>query len=319
MHTPTPPWKKFARALRNLALLALALPVIGALYQGLSSLYDHFAYPPPGQMVDVNGTRLHLYCLGEGSPTVILEAGLGDNVLGWELVHARLAESTRVCAYDRAGLGWSESRNRVIPSEEVAQILHSLLQEADIPGPYILVGHSMGGLHVRSFARLYPAEVTGLVLVDSSHENQLDAAHADETIENILLPLKACQALAPFGVTRLFRAITSQPEDSLFPPGQARARLALHNKTDLCRVIANEYRAVRTDAAQTAPPASLGDLPLAVITAGIGTDDKWNRLQNELAALSTNSTHIIAENSPHYVQFYQPELIIDAILEMLSP
>jgi pimeloyl-ACP methyl ester carboxylesterase len=317
MHTPA--WKKLLRALRNLALFVLALLAAGAPYQGLAGLYDQFAYPPPGQMVDVNGTRLHLYCLGEGSPTVILEAGLGDNVLGWELVHARLAESTRVCAYDRPGLGWSEGLDRVVPSEEVAQILHTLLQEADIPGPYILVGHSMGGLHARSFARLYPAEVTGLVLVDSSHENQLNAAHADETIEGILLPLKACQALAPFGVIRLVRAIASQPENTLFPPGQARARLALQNRSDLCRVVANEYRAVRTDTAQPAPPASLGDLPLVVITAGIRIQDRWQGLQDELAALSTNSTHIIAENSPHYVQFYQPELVIYAVMGMLAP
>lgn len=316
----TAPWKKLVRALRNLALFILALIALGALYQGLASLYDHFAYPPPGQMVDVDGTRLHLYCLGAGSPTVILEAGLGDNVLGWELVHARLAESTRVCAYDRAGLGWSEAREEeVIPSAEVAHILHDLLQAADVAGPYILVGHSMGGLHVRSFARLYPEEVVGLVLVDSSHENQLDAAQADETIEHILRPLKACQALAPIGVMRLLRAITTQPEDSLFPPEQARARLALQNHSDLCRIIANEYRAVRTDTNQPAPPASLGDLPLVVITAGIGADDKWNRLQDELAALSTHSAHVIAEQSPHYIQFYQPELVIEAVLGMLSP
>lgn len=319
MHPPATPWKKLTRALRNLALFALTLLVIGALYQGLSSLYDHHAYPPPGQLVDVDGTRLHLYCLGEGSPTVILEAGLGDNVLGWTLVHARLAESTRVCAYDRPGLGWSESRDRDLPSKEVAQILHTLLQEADIPGPYILVGHSMGGLHIRSFAHLYPAEVVGLVLVDSSHENQLDAAHADETIENILLPLKACQALAPIGVIRLVRAIAPQPEKSLFSPQQARARLASQNRTDLCRTIANEYRAVRTDTAQPAPPAPLGDLPLVVITAGIGTDARWNELQDQLASLSINSTHLIAEQSPHYIQFYQPELIIDAVMGMLTP
>lgn len=318
MHLPTTPWKKLTRALRNLALFALVLLVTGALYQGLAGLYDHFAYPPPGQMVDVDGTRLHLYCLGEGSPTVILETGLGDNVLGWTLVHARLAESTRVCAYDRPGLGWSESRNRIIPSREVAQTLHNLLQNAGIPGPYILVGHSMGGLHVRSFARLYPEEVDGLVLVDSSHENQLDATHADETIENILLPLKACQAVAPLGMIRLVRSIAPQPEKTLFPPQQARARLALQNHTDLCHIIANEYRAVRTDTAQPAPPAPLGDLPLVVITAGIGTDARWNGLQDQLAGLSTNSTHLIAEQSPHYIQFYQPELILDAVAWILN-
>jgi pimeloyl-ACP methyl ester carboxylesterase len=319
MHPPATPWKKLIRALRNLALFALTLLVIGAFYQGLASLYDHYAYPPPGQLVDVDGTRLHLYCLGESSPTVILEAGLGDNVLGWTLVHARLAESTRVCAYDRPGLGWSGSRDRVLPSEEVAQILHTLLQNAGIPGPYILVGHSMGGLHVRSFARLYPGEVVGMVLVDSSHENQLDAARMDEIGESILLPLQACQTLAPIGVMRLVRAIAPQPEKTLFPPQQARARLALQNHTDLCHVVANEYRAVFSDTTQPTPPAPLGDLPLVVITAGIGTDARWNGLQDQLAALSTNSTHLIAEQSPHYIQFYQPELVIDAVMGMLTP
>lgn len=319
MNPPSLFWKRITLALRNLTLALLILLVIGAVYQASASLYDRHVYPPPGELVDMGGYRLHLYCLGVGSPTVILEAGLGDNVLGWELVHEKLAESTRVCAYDRAGLGWSDGQDRVIPSQEVAQILHTLLQKAQVAGPYILVGHSMGGLHVRSYARLYPEEVVGMVLVDSSHENQLDAAHADEIIQGILLPLQACQVVAPVGVIRLVRSISSQPEQALFPAEKAHARLALQNHTYLCRVIADEYQAARTDTAQPIPPASLSDLPLVVITAGIGHDTRWLDLQDELVSLSAHSTHIIAEASPHYVQFYQPELIIEAVKEMLTP
>jgi pimeloyl-ACP methyl ester carboxylesterase len=129
-------------------------------------------YPPSGQMVDLGGYKLHLYCQGAGSPTVVMESGLGDFSLIWALVQPEVAQSTRICAYDRAGFGWSESSPRPRTAENIVEELHALLQQADIASPYVLVGHSMGGVYVRLYAHKYPDEVTGMVLVDSSHEEQ---------------------------------------------------------------------------------------------------------------------------------------------------
>jgi len=153
----------------------VTLAAIGAAYQIIATEMDKRAYPPPGQMVDVGGYQLHLYCTGttvDGSPTVILENGLGSTSAAWSLIQPEIAKATRVCSYDRAGMGWSNSSPEPRDAQHIAQELHTLLQNADVAAPYVLVGWSMGGLYARAYAAQYGDEVTGLVLIDSSHPDQ---------------------------------------------------------------------------------------------------------------------------------------------------
>src|SRR5205823_4124433 len=133
---------------------------------------DERAHPAPGRLVDAGGYRLHLNCAGDSSSTVILESGLANRSADSDIVQPEIAGATRVCSYDRAGIGWSDYGAEPRDPWRIATELHNLLQAANVPGPYVLTGHSFGGLYVRMFAALYPEEVMGMVLVDSSHPDQ---------------------------------------------------------------------------------------------------------------------------------------------------
>ena len=156
----------------------LGLALLGAAYESVSEAADARAYPPPGRMVDVGGYRLHINCVGTGTPTVVIDSGLGDWSASWSnSVQPQAATTTRVCTYDRAGMGYSEPGPLPRTAARFSEELHTLLQRADIPGPYVLAGHSSGGLTVRVFAAAYPAEVVGVLLIDSVTPGQ--GAQAD--------------------------------------------------------------------------------------------------------------------------------------------
>ncbi len=162
-----PPKKRGRRLLLWLGRIVAGLVIlslIGAVFESVSEASDRRAYPPPGQMVDVGGYRLHIYCTGTGSPTVVIEAGLGDWSTAWGFVQTEVAKTTRVCTYDRAGSGWSESGPLPRDASQFVNELHTLLQKANLPGPFILVGHSLGGLPVRVFTDDYPSEVRGICI-----------------------------------------------------------------------------------------------------------------------------------------------------------
>ena len=162
----------------NLAVLALRIAVIsllvGIFYQAVSEALDRRRHPPQGELVDLGGFRLHLNCIGQGTPTVVMDAGGSAPSITWGLVPSEIAKFTRVCTYDRAGFGWSDPNSRIPrTSQQSVDELHLLLTKARINPPYILVGHSLGGVNMRLYASQYPEDVVGLVLVDSSHENQM--------------------------------------------------------------------------------------------------------------------------------------------------
>lgn len=310
-------------------LFIAVVGVVGAVYQNVSAVPDRKLYPPPGQLVDVGGYRLHLHCIGEGSPIVVLEAGSGGKgVIAWSLVQNQMAATTRVCSYDRAGLGWSDPdpADQPRPSLQVAKSLHTLLHNARIDGPYVLVGHSSGGPHVRNFAYQYPDEVAGMVLVDSVMENYYLIYPFDPTevfFDDI--GWKYCQLMTAIGVARLFGETSlSSPlglatsQRGRFPLTESlyQADLANRNRTYYCRAVGNEEIANRKDETVSTPPRSLGNLPLIVLTAG--TDPTWGKIQTELASLSTDRTHIVVEHGAHYLQFFQPEVVIAAVEKMVN-
>jgi pimeloyl-ACP methyl ester carboxylesterase len=206
------------KALLWLVVALLVLAVIGAIYQAIATEIDERAYPPPGEMVDVGDHSLHINCIGHGSPTVILEAANFGMSAWWVRVQKQLAQTTRVCAYDRAGLGWSERGPEPRDARQISSELHTLLKGADIEGPYVLVGHSYGGLYVRTYADRYPEETAGVVLVDSSHPEQFTRSPKERAQYEQTVRLGAViSSLTRLGVIRLTNYYPAHPD---LPPHQ---------------------------------------------------------------------------------------------------
>ena len=194
--------RRLFRWLGGAVLLVLGLILAGTIYESVSEAADVRAYPPPGQMVDVGGYRLHINCMGTGTPTVVIDAGWGDWSLSWGWVQREVAKTTQVCTYDRAGMGYSEAGPLPRNAEQFAKELHILLARANIAGPYVLAGHSLGGLPVRVFAHDYPTEVAGVVLIDSMSPGQMDAtAHRNKASDS--LPIEWSLTALPVGAYRI--------------------------------------------------------------------------------------------------------------------
>jgi len=290
----------------------LALAVIGAVYQAIATEIDQRAYPPPGEMVDVGDHRLHINCVGQGSPTVILESGLGTMSADWANVQPEVAKTTRVCAYDRAGTGWSEPGPEPRDPKQIARELHTLLGNAGIDGPYVLVGQSFGGLYVRMYASQYPSEVEGMVLVDASHPGMWPRL-PPEVVATLKPP--AWQAGAMTFLTRLgvFRLTGGDMAECGLPVQQCKEEQAYLRSTRHAVTWGQEMYAPERDA-QVRATGNLGDKPLVVLSAGDHSHDfaagvspaartrferTWHNLQSELAALSTDSTHLVVEGAGH--------------------
>ncbi|MEM7115474.1 MAG: alpha/beta hydrolase [Chloroflexota bacterium] len=164
--------KRLMQIFIGLIGLILLLAAAGFIYQRMATARGATAYPPPGQLIDVGGHQLHIHCLGEGEPTLIVDTGAADWSLSWLTLHPKLAKQTRTCLYDRAGLGWSEPGPMPRASKQLVTELHTLLNNANIEPPYILLGHSLGGYNARIFHEQFPDEVRGIILLDSAHEKQ---------------------------------------------------------------------------------------------------------------------------------------------------
>lgn len=328
----------------GLLLLLVVLLLAGYVYQSKTTADDFRQFPAPGQRVDVGGYSLHLYCTGAGRPTVVVDAGNGDFSPGWSLVQPQVAAFTRICTYDRAGYGWSDPGPRPRSAEQIAAELHALLSNASIPGPYVLVGHSMGGYDVRTFAHLYPDDVVGMVLVDAGHEEQFSRLPAEYERINRQQEsyLRVMASMARFGLLRLMGS--SSGGQDLAPvfirklPAEAQETyLALMSHPAYFDTTLAELAALPESNAQVGRLGNLGDLPLYVLTAGNSIDADalasiglpadfdvaqlqrvWLELQGELAALSTNSTHTIVADSPHAIHIYQPERVVEAIRQVVE-
>src|SRR5713226_7768605 len=324
----------------------VALPVVaGAVYQVIETWRARRRFPPPGRFVRVNERRMHIHVTGEGTPTVVFEAGMGASCLSWTLVQPHVAQFTRAVSYDRAGHGWSDPAPEPRTAQQIAQELHALLNATGLPGPYVLVGHSFGGYVNRAFAHLYRNEVVGMVLVDSVHpaewknptSEQLRMIEVGQRYAWIAAWL-ARLGFVRFCLTRLARGSPrlGRAAASAFGVGTAAAvqRIAgeirklpapilpivreLWSQPKNFISLGQHVAALPVSAAQAAAVSSLGDLPLVVLSADHRTTAPYAEWQRDLAQLSSHGRHLVASDSGHWIHLDHPELVTKAIREVVT-
>jgi len=275
-------------------------------------------YPPPGVMVPVGDYRLQLYCSGVGSPTIIVEPGMGVDWVGWRLVIAKLLETNRVCVYDRAGYGWSDPGPRPRTALVEAGEMHTLLSRANVPQPYLLAAHSYGAYIARIFASQHRDAVAGVVLVDPSHEDEpvIDLAAAKHAgglrIRDVM------GLMPPLGLQRLRRMYYGEralPPDLRTAPRIYQARYLVASSLNQLKLERNEFDSLNLSIAQVRQTVFPRDLPLTVITAA--SDLSAQELQARLAHSSDAGKQIFATHSGHMVPLDEPEVIVSAVLDMI--
>jgi pimeloyl-ACP methyl ester carboxylesterase len=300
----------------------LLLASIGGAYETVSEAVDQNDYPMTGELIDVGGHSLHLRCSGSGSPTVILQPGAGEMSSGLAWIEPAVAGATRVCVYDRAGRGWSEAADAPQDAAGIATDLHTLLERGDVPGPYLLAGHSFGGLYVLTFAALYPDEVAGMVLVDStapaSTTTPAPTTPGDSGSYDLPAHISALlSSTARLGVGRL---LAQSDYGSLPPQSRDEARASLATASHLQSAI-DEYLMANASTVQAAALTDFAGKPLVVLTAGSGSSSGWMADQDHLATLSTNSAHRVIEGATHAALLHDEQYAAQttqAILDVIS-
>jgi pimeloyl-ACP methyl ester carboxylesterase len=291
------------RILVGLCSLIAVAALAGAAYQSLATRRDLAVTPPPGQLVDIGGYRLHLWCTGNGAPAVILDTGLGGSSVDWGFVQPDVARFTRVCSYDRAGMGYSDPGPSPRTARRIASELARLLDRSGIAGPVVLVGASIAGFDVRVFASDHPERAAGLVLVDASHEDQ---AHEVPRMARFV-PL-----LSTIGVLRLFGVSFGQRVESL-PPSVRQYAQATSFRAAGYRAAADELLHIRESVSEVRSSRRKLTIPVVVVTGARGADENWRQLQDDLTSLSERACLVIARQSGHVVSVDQPEIVVDAI------
>lgn len=300
--------------------------------------------PAPGELIDVGGYSLHLYCTGEGGPAVILDAGLGDWSINMANLQEQIAEFTQVCTYDRAGYGWSDEGPEPRTSQQIVDELAALLENGEVEPPYILAGHSFGGINVMMFAAQHPELVEAVVLLDASHPEQMDALNA-EVPE--IVALEESAAVAYQGMLEMAEEGAPVPQemlDAFRPQGITDEQFEIWSQVVVqpksLRAMINELASLNDSLAQAQEVDTLGDIPLVVIAHGVKLGDMmtdedlaamgvtreimdtyealWRGFQEDYLTYSTDSTLVIADQSHHYVYVTQPDLVVEAIQELIS-
>jgi pimeloyl-ACP methyl ester carboxylesterase len=315
------------RALKLLGAALLAFLVLGALFEAVGHAVDKRRFPPPGQLVDVDGYEIHLQVAGEehDGPTVVVEAGLAATSVSMAGLQSEIAPFARVVTYDRAGLGWSGDppRGQRRDAQTNARVLHEALVHADIPPPYLLVAHSMGALNMLVFADEYEHEVMGVVLVDPSHPEQFQRygpAHVND-VETIRRGFHLAAMLGRFGIWRMAGLpYLFQPKDSL---ARQQAELLLFlSSPRFFETSIRELDDWQAYSIQQVMDVHLGDLPLIVLSASATAEGNpvHGELQRELTAFSSNSGYQVVDGATHgsILSQYAP-IVAEAVRSLLAP
>jgi pimeloyl-ACP methyl ester carboxylesterase len=326
-----------------ISIAAAAALLAGLLYAAIGAWRDRHRFMPPGRLVRVGGHRLHYRCAGAGAPAVILEAGIAASSVTWSLVQPRVAEMTRVCSYDRAGLAWSDFASSARSIDRIAEELHVMLEQADIPPPYLLVAHSFGALVIRAFARAWPHEVAGLVFVDPLHPEEWCAPSPQQRrmLRGAVFFSRLGAALAAVGIVRLSLTLLSGGA----PAAPRRfSRVFGGTVAAMLERLVGEVRKLPSDvlpsvqahwsnpkaframrqhlAAMPACSADLmrtadafADIPVAVLSGGTRAP-RWLAADAALAAASTRGRHAVSQKSGHWIHLDDPDLVIEAIRDI---
>lgn len=290
---------------------------------------DSVAPPPLGRLVDIGGRRLHIHCTGTGSPAVITESGSSSFSIEWALVQEQVSAFTRVCSYDRAGFAWSDRGPAENTVEETMDDLHRLLRAAGLAPPFVLVGHSIGGMYVRAYQRRYPEEVAGLVPVDATPEEDVEYLYNGKSTPGIQLNYDQLGSVyapyiknpppplqLPTAVDTPYTKLSPELQrDEVWAERLWRSRVDMSHSWITAESWKQEFVALRR--LRLATPHALGDLPLIVLRRGRRTTDVLNQREADLVGLSSRGKLVVATESDHEIQLYQPELVIQAIRDVI--
>jgi pimeloyl-ACP methyl ester carboxylesterase len=312
----------------GLVALAGIVIVAGISFEQWSRWSVSRDFEPVGQLIEIDGGKMHLNCSGKGTPTVVFESGLGDSSVSWIEIQPEIAKTTRVCSYDRAGRLWSERRQEPVTAVGTAARLHKLLRAASVAPPYVMVGHSLGGQLIMVFADQYPQDVSGVVLVDAKHPEagvryppEIRALNDIQELDRALYTIKAAT-----GFMRLFESSTYEgiPYEGL---------AEIKNMPQTTPGLYAELDALDQFDAEASKTTGFGDLPLIVLTAGRipgGLPPEFTpevlsrfsrvqkKLQTELVALSTKGEQRTIVDAWHYIHYARPDVVIQAILDVLA-
>jgi pimeloyl-ACP methyl ester carboxylesterase len=315
-------WRWLKRLLLGLVLLIVAVLLVGMGYEQWSRFRLPQTNPRPGELFAVGESSLHLNCRGTGDPTVILESGLtGFGSTHWFAVQPEVEQFTRVCSYDRAGIMWSESISGPRTGARMVGELHALLAAAEIPPPYVMVGHSLGGALVRMYDDRFPGEVTGFVFVDSPQPDQQERLPPG-AVGGEPPPTWVLSVFTATGLVRLMPATQS----TLIPSDVAKAAQAYSPRS--VHGMFAEIRAINETVIEAknldSSPGSLDSRPTVVLSRDVfdadpeGTRAVWMEMQDEIALLSSNSDHRVIDGTTHNIHIDSPEAVVVAIQDVVS-
>jgi pimeloyl-ACP methyl ester carboxylesterase len=313
------------RALFRTTLFVMVLATAGMIYQTAATESDQRKYPPPGELVNVDGYKMHIYCSGEGSPTIILDHAGGGSSMDWALIQPQLAEHTRVCAYDRAGYGWSDYNPAPRTLKQQVVELQGLLQGAHEQGPFILVGHSYGARVDRVFAANHPDEVAGIVLMDAGllYDDPRYPAETLAEFESENNMIHTARWLAPLGVVRLLQPLMSNSSFD-FPGDAQRTNESFSATSRYWRSLNDQTAALPTVFEEEHQVSSLGDIPLLVLLSSEPNDAThkvWTQANIEMTDLSTHGSYEIVQGATHFSLVYRQDdakASADGILQVLN-